>query len=89
MKRRIFTVLLVLGLCVGTAFAQFGFRGIVYDPTSYANAGLSCCQDNATWSHTLHSRRWEATYFLFDTSSSRATPLKSQPLQLTSGGRSV
>jgi hypothetical protein len=27
MKRRIFTVLLVLGLCVGTASAQFGFVG--------------------------------------------------------------
>jgi hypothetical protein len=38
MKRRIFTVLLVLGLCVGTASAQFGFGGIVYDPTNYANA---------------------------------------------------
>lgn len=25
MKRRIFTVLLVFGLCVGTASAQFGF----------------------------------------------------------------
>jgi hypothetical protein len=33
MKHRIFTVLLVLGLCVGTASAQFGFGGIVYDPT--------------------------------------------------------
>ncbi len=40
MKRRIFTVLLVLGLCVGTASAQFGFGGIVYDPTNYANAVL-------------------------------------------------
>jgi len=40
MKRRIFTVLLVLALCVGTASAQFGFGGIVYDPTNYANAVL-------------------------------------------------
>jgi conjugal transfer/entry exclusion protein len=40
MKRRIFTVLLVLGLRVGTASAQFGFGGIVYDPTNYANAVL-------------------------------------------------
>ncbi len=38
MKRRIFSVLLVIGLCVGTASAQFG--GIVYDPTNYANAVL-------------------------------------------------
>ncbi len=30
--------MLVLGLCVGTASAQFG--GIVYDPTNYANAVL-------------------------------------------------
>ena len=43
MKRRIFTVLLVLGLCVGTASAQFGF-GIVYDPTNYANAVLRYSQ---------------------------------------------
>ncbi len=38
MKKRIFSVLLVIGLCVGTASAQFG--GIVYDPTNYANAVL-------------------------------------------------
>ena len=38
MKRRIFSVLLVIGLCVGTASAQFG--GVVYDPTNYANAVL-------------------------------------------------
>jgi len=38
-KRRILAVLLVIGLCVGTASAQFGF-GIVYDPTNYANAVL-------------------------------------------------
>jgi hypothetical protein len=29
MKRRIFTVLLALGLCVGTASAQLGLGGIV------------------------------------------------------------
>ena len=40
MKRRIFTVLLVLGLCLGTASAQFGFAGIVCDPASYATAVL-------------------------------------------------
>ncbi|MGH9739606.1 MAG: hypothetical protein ACRD4X_13630 [Candidatus Acidiferrales bacterium] len=39
MKKRILTVLLVMGLCVATASAQFGF-GIVYDPTNYANALL-------------------------------------------------
>ena len=32
-----------MGLCVGTASAQFGF-GIVYDPTNYANALLRYCQ---------------------------------------------
>ena len=40
MKKRILTVIIVLGLCVGTASAQFGFGGIVYDPTNYANAVL-------------------------------------------------
>jgi len=39
MKKRVLVVLLVVGLCVGTASAQFGF-GIVYDPTNYANAVL-------------------------------------------------
>ena len=39
MKRRALTLLLIMGLCVGTASAQFGF-GIVYDPTNYANALL-------------------------------------------------
>jgi hypothetical protein len=39
MKRKILIGLLVLGLSVGTASAQFGF-GIVYDPTNYANALL-------------------------------------------------
>jgi hypothetical protein len=43
MKRRIFTVLRVLGLCVGAASAQFGF-GVVYDPTNYANAVLRYSQ---------------------------------------------
>ena len=39
MKKRMLAILLVFGLCVGTASAQFGF-GIVYDPTNYANAVL-------------------------------------------------
>ena len=39
MKRKIFVVLLVLALTVGTASAQFG-SGIVYDPTNYHNALL-------------------------------------------------
>jgi hypothetical protein len=38
MKRRIFVFLLVMGLAVGTASAQFG--GVVYDPTNYHNALL-------------------------------------------------
>ena len=40
MKRKFLMILLVLGLSVGTASAQFGFGGIVYDPTNYANAVL-------------------------------------------------
>ncbi len=43
MKKRILAVLLVMGLCVGTASARFGF-GIVYDPTNYANAVLRYSQ---------------------------------------------
>lgn len=39
MKRKLLALLLVMGLCVGTASAQFGL-GIVYDPTNYANAVL-------------------------------------------------
>src|ERR1700675_1000758 len=39
MKRKALALLLIMGLCVGTASAQFGF-GIVYDPTNYANALL-------------------------------------------------
>jgi hypothetical protein len=38
MKRTILTSVLAMGLCVGTASAQFG--GIVYDPTNYHNALL-------------------------------------------------
>jgi hypothetical protein len=38
MKKRILIVLLALGICVGSASAQFG--GIVYDPTNYHNALL-------------------------------------------------
>lgn len=48
MKRRIFTVLLVLGLCVGTASAPFAFGGIVYDanrdlPLSLQSDWCPCC----------------------------------------------
>jgi hypothetical protein len=39
MKKRILIALLVVGLGVGTASAQFG-SGIVYDPTNYHNALL-------------------------------------------------
>src|SRR5271166_3556798 len=39
MKRKALLFLLVIGLCVGTASAQFG-SGIVYDPTNYHNALL-------------------------------------------------
>ena len=39
MKRKILILVLVMGLCIGTASAQFGF-GIVYDPTNYGNALL-------------------------------------------------
>jgi hypothetical protein len=39
MKRRTLILVLVMGLCVGTASAQFGFS-IVYDPTNYGNALL-------------------------------------------------
>jgi hypothetical protein len=38
-KRKILILVLAMGLCVGTASAQFGF-GIVYDPTNYGNALL-------------------------------------------------
>jgi len=39
MKKKVIGLLLIAGLCIGTASAQFGF-GIVYDPTNYANALL-------------------------------------------------
>jgi hypothetical protein len=39
MKRKILICLVVLGLGVGTASAQFG-SGVVYDPTNYQNAVL-------------------------------------------------
>src|SRR3984957_15159820 len=39
MKRKVLVFMLVLGLAVGTASAQFG-SGIVYDPTNYHNALL-------------------------------------------------
>ena len=38
-QKKILVGLLVLGLSVGTASAQFG-SGIVYDPTNYHNALL-------------------------------------------------
>jgi len=38
-KRKVFAVLLILAISVGTASAQFG-SGIVYDPTNYQNALL-------------------------------------------------
>ena len=38
MRRKLLTSLLLVGLCAGTASAQFG--GIVYDPTNYHNALL-------------------------------------------------
>lgn len=40
MRKKILIGLLLTVLCVGTASAQFGFGGIVYDPTNYANAVL-------------------------------------------------
>ena len=40
MRKRILICLLVLALSVPTASAQFGFGGIVYDPTNYHNALL-------------------------------------------------
>jgi hypothetical protein len=36
MKKRMLVILIVMGLTVGTASAQFG--GVVYDPTNCANA---------------------------------------------------
>jgi hypothetical protein len=38
-RKKLFAVLLVTVLCVGTAYAQLG-SGIVYDPTNYSNAVL-------------------------------------------------
>ena len=40
MRKKILTALLVIVMYVGTASAQIGFGGIVYDPTNYANALL-------------------------------------------------
>jgi hypothetical protein len=40
LRKKVLIVLLVTVLCVGTASAQFGFGGIVYDPTNYHNALL-------------------------------------------------
>src|SRR5207247_11126677 len=40
MKQKALAVMLVLALSAGTASAQFGFGGVVYDPTKYNNALL-------------------------------------------------
>src|SRR5207244_4357696 len=40
MKQKALAVMLVLALSAGTASAQFGFGGVVYDPTNYHNALL-------------------------------------------------
>jgi len=40
MKRKVLVILVVLAVVAGTASAQFGFGGIVYDPTNYHNALL-------------------------------------------------
>jgi hypothetical protein len=40
LRKKILIVLFVAGLSVGTASAQLGLGGIVYDPTNYANALL-------------------------------------------------
>jgi hypothetical protein len=42
MRKKVLFCLLALGLCVGTASAQFG--GVVYDPTNYHNALLRYLQ---------------------------------------------
>jgi len=39
-RKKILICLLATGLCVASAYAQFGFGGIVYDPTNYVNAVL-------------------------------------------------
>jgi hypothetical protein len=39
-RKKILICLLLTVLCVATASAQFGFGGIVYDPTNYTNAVL-------------------------------------------------
>lgn len=44
MKRKFLVFLLAIGLVVGTASAQLGFGGIVYDPTNYHNALLRYVQ---------------------------------------------
>jgi len=40
MKRKVLAILVVLALAAATASAQFGFGGIVYDPTNHQNALL-------------------------------------------------
>src|SRR5437870_11188630 len=44
MKQKALAVMLVLALSAGTASAQFGFGGVVYDPTNYHNALLRYLQ---------------------------------------------
>ena len=44
MKKKALAVMLVLALLAGTASAQFGFGGVVYDPTNYHNALLRYLQ---------------------------------------------
>ncbi|HKW35203.1 MAG TPA: hypothetical protein VJN92_19485 [Candidatus Acidoferrum sp.] len=44
MRKKILICLLAAGLSVGTASAQFGFGGMVYDPTNYHNAVLRYIQ---------------------------------------------
>ncbi len=40
MRKKSLALVLAVALCLGAASAQFGFGGIVYDPTNYANALL-------------------------------------------------
>jgi len=44
MRKSILMLFVLLGLTAGSASAQFGFGGIVYDPTNYANAVLRYAQ---------------------------------------------
>ena len=44
MKQKALAAMFVLGLLAGTASGQFGFGGVVYDPTNYHNALLRYLQ---------------------------------------------